>query len=625
VGGTGSKATSRRAGARVFLVALGILATCAWQRDLFDADEGRYASVALGMVHGGDWVVPRLDGMPFMDKPPLVYWIQAVPTSLLGRHEILARLPTLLAGATWVLVVWLLAFDWTGSARKAWWAALLAATSTAGMVGSRVGPQMDMPLAAAVAVALLAGWRGVTRGGRGPRVLLGAAVGCGLLIKGPLVVAVPLLVGAAWVLAGVPARAVARVAFSPLAWGIAILLAAPWYVLVERAQPGWIAHFVTYEHLGRFTRGDHRAFNPLWFYVPIALLYLAPWTGLAFGGVSRLRAGGRFGRPVLALLAGSPWAPWSWDEALPDTVPLAGGRRVRTARLAWLWFLAAFLLYSVATRKLLNYMLPAAAPLFVLAGARLDALLGSRPARRVAWLPLLLGLGTVATGVLLLAGLWFPFATGRLPSSVEAPRWSPAGPWVVGAGLVLVAGAVAWLALRRPILRGAVLVGAAALAWWCADLGVARIGGIGSARELARHVAAREKGCDLVAAFKRYPQGLGFYGAEGADPLRLWIAGGTPDAWEQREIVNPYARRVWSAQADDGRGLPPQAAWRGGGLLTTEQLERLWASEVSVLLICRWGEVAHLGGQVVGGPFGGAGRTDLFLLQNHDRTHPDRR
>ncbi len=598
----------------VFLVAYLALSLFAWERDLFDADEGRYASVAVNMVTSGDWVVPHLNGMPFMDKPPLVYWIQAVPTTLFGRSEYIARLPTLLAGALWALMIFLLARGWTGSERKAWWAAMLAATSAAGIIGSRVGPQMDMPLAAAIATALYASWLGLTRGGRAPQILLGAAVGCGLLIKGPLVVVVPTLVAVGWIVAGVSWRSVLRMLFSPWAWGVALLIALPWYVLVERAQPGWVQHFIVYEHFGRFGTGDHRAFHPFWFYVPIVILYLTPWTPLAWGGYARVTRGGRAGRPLLGLLACSPWGPYSWDAALPAELSLAGGQRVRAGRIAWLWFLAAFLLYSSSTRKLLNYLLPAAAPLFVLVGARLDGLVPQRGWQARA-LPVLCGLGLLSAGVLLQAGLFFPFATGRMPSDLEAERWAPGGPLIMAAGGCMLLAAWLW-GLRRHVVVGrvAAVIGAVACSWWCLDLGLARIDAIGSSHALAAYLRSHPRPADeLIVTLKRYPQGLEFYGGP-----RLWIAGGAPDGWAQREIVNPYARRAWEAAGGAGQrpepgDLPP----RMGRLLTGLQFEKLWSSKRKVVVVCRWGEIRHLGGEVLAGPFGGGGRTDLFLLRNH--------
>ena len=609
---------TRREVAVFFALALVVLALGAWQRDLFDADEGRYASVAWNMVASGDWVTPQLEGMPFMDKPPLVYWVQAVLYLGFGRHEILARAPTLLAGALWAMFIFLFARTWGSSRRAGWCAGLLAVTSAAGMIGSRVGPQMDMPLAAAVAGALWAGWCGVTRGGVRAAAGLGLAIGLGLLVKGPLVVAVPGLVACAWMFAGIDPVRVRGLFLAPIAWGVALLVAAPWYVLVEIAQPGWLGHFIGYEHFGRFNTGDHRAFHPFWFYVPIALIYMAPWTSLAWGGWGRAVQGAPWSRRALGFVVWSPWSPTPYREALPLPQPGArAGRVVPAGRLAWSWFVVAFVLYSLATRKLLNYLLPASAPLFILLGALLERRI--RDGLAMPWrLPMLLGGGAVVGGALVMAGLWFPFRTGTLPTSIEAPRWAALGPWFLAAGLLLACGALGAARWSTSTGRAAILLLGAAAAWWTLDAGLARVSSLGSARELATALAAFEPGPDaaagrtapLLVSYKRYPQGLGFYSAP-----EVLIAGGTPDAPAQREIVVRYARPYWSPQA----GVPEPGgdlAGRGARLLTQEAFEVLWGGPARVVAILRWAEIAPLGAHLLSGPYAGAGRTDLYLATN---------
>ena len=523
---TDAAAPHRAPAALAFLLALVLLGMGAWQRPLFDADEGRYASVAVNMVERGDWVVPHLNDMPFMDKPPLVYWVQAVAFELTGRSELGARLPTLLGGALVALFVFLFTLDVTGRRRAAWLAAAAWSTGAAGMIGSRVGPQMDMPLCACVSGAMYAAWCLVRRPGRTASVGLGVAVGCGLLVKGPLVVAVPGLVGIAWVLCGVDVRRVLRVAFSPWAWGVALVIAAPWYVLVERAMPGWIQHFIEYEHFGRFTRGDHRSFHPFWYYVPIALIYLAPWTPLAWGGR----------RGPLAFLTASPWSPVPWRARLEGTVPIGtAGREVRSAQLLWVWFLAAFLLYSTATRKLLNYLLPAAPPLFVLVGASWDHLLAKRQ-RRVLALPLLVALGAGALAACVAAGWWFPLRTGTLPTAIEQPRWAPLAPWMGAAAGLLALGVVFARAERNAKRSAALLLAFVAAGWWTFDWGFAKVGDLGSSRGIVTALVddvMREDPELVVAAplvaLKRYPQGSGLLpgGRRCGSPADRRVIGGS--------------------------------------------------------------------------------------------------
>ncbi len=595
-------------GNRGWLLALGVsllvLLPFAGTRALFDADEGRYAAVAQNMVARGDYVVPHLNGMPFMDKPPLVYWIQVIGIHIAGASPFVARLPTLLAGALWMVAIFVFSLRLTRRREVAWCALGIAATSVAGIVGSRVGPQMDMPLAAAVAWALYAGLRKLEGGGRRFDVLMGVAIGCGLLIKGPLVVAVTALVGCMWCLAGAPWRRYVRILFSPLAWGVALAIAAPWYVLVERAMPGWIQHFIVYEHFGRFSRGDHRSFHPFWFYVPIALIYAFPWTPLLWRKARGQRA-------VLHSFLG-PFSPRTWRTTLRESTEIESrvpSRHLQASTVCLWWFVAAFCLYSTATRKLLNYLLPAAAPLFVLAGARLAELRGClRWTYRTGLFAF--GGGLVAAAALIGTAVLLPLQTGGIDKALDAPRWQGLVMPLSVAGGVLLLGL--WFASRMRTQRSLVFTFAlVAFAWWSIDVGLARTSRVGSAQALARAVDKHVSEDEALVCFKRYPQGLDFYSKTPA-----YLAGGNSGAWLQREIVEPYASMARSTQHAHSRFR--------GGLLTTKEFEAWWRGDDipgvhATVLLCRAGELVIFNGEVIDGPFAGAGRTDLWLIRRRTK------
>ena len=577
-----------------------VLVPFAGTRALFDADEGRYAAVAANMVARGDYVVPHLNGMPFMDKPPLVYWIQAIGIHGAGPSPFVARMPTLLAGVLWCLAIFAFSLRLTRRRADAWCSLGISATSLAGIVGSRVGPQMDMPLAAAVAWALYAGFRWLEGGGRRFSTLMGVAVGCGLLIKGPLAVAVPALVGLAWCAAGASWKRFFGLLVSPVAWGIALAIAAPWYILVERAMPGWIAHFVQYEHFGRFSQGDHRNFHPFWFYVPIALSYVFPWTPLLWRRNTAPRA---WVHTCLGPFSIRTWRD-TWEQAKTPaknnslTVPTPG-------TVCFLWFVTAFCLYSVATRKLLNYLLPAAAPLFVLAGTRL-ATLNRRATRSYRWGLVAFGMGLIVLAVVIANAWWLPLQTGSMETRVDAPRWQGLILPLIAAGVLLLVGT--WCAsrmssTRRLLLTFVVVAGT----WGIVELGMARVSALGSAEALAKAVDRFVPDGEALVCFKRYPQGLDYYSSTPA-----YLAGGGPGNWLQREIVEPYASRAKARQH-----FTPSFR---GGLLTSEEFDAWWSGEAvpgvaASVLLCRHGELKYFGGEVLAGPFAGAGRTDLWLIR----------
>ena len=557
-GGAGQGPARRGDRLRAFGIALLVLTAFAWARDLWDADEGRYGAVALDMRRSGDFVTPREDGMRFVDKPPLVYWVEDLAFATIGVHPFAARVPCLLAGAALAAAVFAFGAAWSGRRAVGFAAAAIACTSFAGFAFSRT-VTMDMPLAASIAWACWFGFQGLSAPSPRAAAGLGVAVGLGLLAKGPLAAVVPAVVAVSWGVVGVPWGRLARVLISPLAWAVALAIAAPWYALMERANPGYLRHFIVYEHFGRFAQKGTRDFAPVWLYVPVLLAGLIPWTHLL------LRA--RLPRPALDTRRG----------------PVSG------TRLAWAWALGALVLYSAGKNRLYTYVLPAFAPLFVLAGARFVEVLESPRAARLGTWAFVAGLLFAGLAAVWVSGL--PFDRGW----IQDARWASLGrPLLVGAVPLLLAP----LALRRwtePARRAAYLVVAAAIAWWSVDLGAATCNDLRSARSLAGTLEQNLGPADRVVCLDVFPQGLRFY----AD-LHFSVA--TTRADRQREIVEPYASL-------DGAGL----------LLDEPALAALWSSPTRVLLVARAKKAAPslaAGARVLASGLAGAERSDLVLLEN---------
>ncbi len=552
--------------ALVFAVALALLGAFAGVRDLWDADEGRYAAVALDMLRSGDFVTPRLAGMRFVDKPPLLYWMEDASFAVFGRTPFAARLPCLLAGAACCALIFALALRWAGDRRAAWLAALTAATSLAVMALSRT-VTTDMCLCACVVGALVAGHAALSSRRVGPRAGLGLAVGLGLLAKGPLAAALPLVVAVSWVVVGVDARRVLRAVLSPVAWATALAVSAPWYVLMERANPGYLAHFLGYEHLRRFSEAGAKESHPVWLYaalLPVALL---------------------------------PWTPLLWRARLPRALEVGRRGPVPAQRLAWAWCASVLLFLTASATRLATYVLPALPPLFVLVGARLSGLLRDPAAAGgVGWWAL-------AAGVLAaLAGGALALDVVDLRKTVAQGRLAALGLPVAASAVGALAVPVAFLVVRSAAARGAVLVLAAAALGWGIDLALARLDDLRSSRALAAFLAREAGPSDAVVVLDRYPQGLRFYAdvdariAENPRPGRARV---------QREIVEPWATR-------DGAGR----------LLTMADLRALWGGASRVLLVAREVDAAaeFPTGRVLARNLAGAQRSDLVVVESRART-----
>ncbi|MHB8954068.1 MAG: glycosyltransferase [Pirellulaceae bacterium] len=301
-----------------------------------EPDESRYAQVALEMLQSGDFVVPRLLGEPYLDKPPLLYWVTAASLRALGPHEFGARFSSAFAGILTVLVTFVLGTRLFGS-RPALLASLMLLLSLGFVLAGRF-LIMDGLLTLFTTVCLLASILAV----RGPQVRLAwwllAAVACslGILTKGPVavVLTLPPLLSLLWL-----DRRHARVrSWHWLVAGAVILaITAPWFVLIAQRQGDFANHFLWKHHILRFVSAfNHQA--PIWYYLPVLFLGMFP-SSLLFG-------------PTLGFL-------FSRRDHL---------RRLRTTELGAVALAAGWILifFSASSCKLPPYILPAV-PLLCLA------------------------------------------------------------------------------------------------------------------------------------------------------------------------------------------------------------------------------------------------------------------
>jgi 4-amino-4-deoxy-L-arabinose transferase-like glycosyltransferase len=316
---------------------------------LLGPDEPRYARVAEEMERAGAWVRPTLGGEPWLEKPPLYYWLAGASFRWLGEGEAAARLPSVVAllvltGATALF-----------GARLYGRAAGLHAGFTAGtsllLFAYGRAATMDMLLAACVTAATgLVGLRLLGIAGRTAVAAAAAAAGLATLAKGPLGLLLPLLVAGGFLLTTREWRRL-RELLAPAALLAFALVAAPWYVAILRDQgSGFVSVFLLNHNLERFTSTIHHHPGPLWYYVPILLAGLFPWSGLAIPGVVRTSARGS-----------------------------------RADRFVLIWLLLPLAFFSLAGSKLPGYALPCVPPLAILAGRAADRLVSSpdRPSERL--------------------------------------------------------------------------------------------------------------------------------------------------------------------------------------------------------------------------------------------------
>ncbi len=247
-----------------------------------DSDEAFYAEAGREMVQGGDWLTPHYNYETRFQKPVLFYWLVSLAYELAGLGEAQARLFAALSGLGLALLTWLAArraFD----EETALLAGAIVATSFGYFSIGRLALP-DLPLAFFVTLTVLATLAGtVDEDPRASRWLLlaGAAAGCGFLTKGPVALAVPaLVVVPIWILERRRLRIAWPSAAAAAALGLAI--GVPWYVAMATVHGrAYLDSFFVGDNLERFATSRFNDPRPVWFYLPIVVGGMLPWTPLA--------------------------------------------------------------------------------------------------------------------------------------------------------------------------------------------------------------------------------------------------------------------------------------------------------------------------------------------------------
>jgi hypothetical protein len=243
---------------------------------LFEPDEGRYAEIPREMLLRGEWVVPYLQGQPYLDKPPLLYWLVNLSYRLFGVHDWSARLVPALAVHGCILLTYAFGRRILGD-RSAFWGALLLSLAP-GFVSIGRLLILDGLLSFCVTLAVYAAYEAV-RGDRlrpGWWLLSGVACGLGILAKGPvtlILVAPPL-----WAYRRLQGRScfIGRSAIVSFL-AVSLLVALPWYIAICLRLPEFGSYFFWQHNVVRFLAPfDH--LRPIWFYAPILLAGLLPAT-----------------------------------------------------------------------------------------------------------------------------------------------------------------------------------------------------------------------------------------------------------------------------------------------------------------------------------------------------------
>jgi 4-amino-4-deoxy-L-arabinose transferase-like glycosyltransferase len=280
-------------------------------------DEPRYAAIGRAMAESGDWITPRLWSDAWFEKPPLLYWTTALAFKAGLNEDLGPRLPVALIGVAF-LVFFFIVLRRDFGERAAWFSVVVLGTSAGWLAYSHVAVP-DLPMSAMFGACMLLLIRIKTN--QKVNAVAGILLGLSVLAKG--LVPLALFAPALWWMRH-------RIRDLIIVLASAFVIAAPWYLLVTaRNGSSFLDEFFWKHHFARVISPALMHVRPFWFYVPVLLAALFPWT------------------PLLILLSR------------------------RSNRFLLGWFAWGFILFSISLNKLPGYLLPLLPPLAALIGIAL--------------------------------------------------------------------------------------------------------------------------------------------------------------------------------------------------------------------------------------------------------------
>lgn len=380
-------------------------------RDLWAPVEPRYAEIVRVMFAKGEWIVPRVNGDVYTDKPILYFWMALVAAKWVGEvTEWTVRLPAAIGGIGFVLATYAAGRDFY-SPRTGLLAATVLATS-ARVIWEARWAHIDLLFGMFFVLTVYIGARFLmNKSSRNEILLAYVFMGLATLSKGLIGVILPALLLLAWVIVTGQWRAVIQARFAP-GIGLFLLVVVPWFYLVTSSTDGkWLADFIYIHHIQRYTEGyGHR--EPFYYYFTTLPLDCLPWT--VFGGA-----------------------------AMHAYFPYRQLKRDRVALFFALWFAVVFTFFSASDTKRDLYLVPLLPVVALLVANYLDDLASGRIGDSAPYR----ALGQVFFAGLALAGLFLPPAAWIVRP--EGFRMT-----LPAALLLVLGGAVTALSVRqrRPLL-----------------------------------------------------------------------------------------------------------------------------------------------------------------------------
>lgn len=323
------------------------LIACAGIRYLSVPDEGRYGDISRAMLQSGDWLVPRLNGLPFMHKPPLLHWISSVLMEIFGVHVWVLRLVPTLAGIMMLVgLFWFLKKHC--NERIAQLSVVILATSLL-FFGSSQYVNHDLLLACWISITILC-FADFTLSGEKSVLWMGyVACALGFLTKGLIGILIPGMVILLWVLANKQWKKIPSL-LNPIGLIIFCVIALPWVYLMHLKYPAFLQYFFIDQQFSRFSSDQFNNKLPWPFYLLCLLISFLPWFFVSQFKFSKQDFSQSLGSSILTLML--------------------------------IWFVSVTTFFSIPPSKLAGYILPATPPLAVFIAIMVDRVLTSNKINR---------------------------------------------------------------------------------------------------------------------------------------------------------------------------------------------------------------------------------------------------
>jgi len=349
-------------------------AFCLGSYPLFTPDEGRYSEVAREMVATGDYITPRVNGIVFLDKPILYYWLQATAINLFGLNEWALRFFPALLGVFGCLMSYVCGRHLFNRCTGVLSAIILGATPL--YFASAHYANLDLEVAVWISCTLLSfitAVRNPTRPQTNWLLATYAFAALAFLTKGMIGFVFPTMVIGAWIVLTWRWDLLKR---THLGAGmmLAFMIVLPWYTLAQQANPEFLRYFFINQQVTRFlSAAEFNSHAPFWFYAPIVLLGFFPWTIFLiqtfYYSVNKIRQNIKAHQNELFLI---------------------------------LWFVIVFMFFSFPRSKIIGYILPVFPPLAMLTANYLVSCYNSIKAKSVRLTAIAFGTTSIAIAILLL-------------------------------------------------------------------------------------------------------------------------------------------------------------------------------------------------------------------------------